>query len=549
MKRIGLKSFILLTVVLALLASAAYHHLFDVRRILSLQPAVLFLIGGLGSLASLVLSFFLQSGRESPFHLSWGDSELRPPGAYTLFVYRQWALCLAKKEERLAWELGPYAFSLIAGLGFVVLGLSILENRSLLLLEHFYHNFTKDYARVCPVEGDHPEMAAPQPEKYGCELVKKAYALGYAKELGDCAEDPLTAEAEVCLDRQWDEPTLHYSYRLVEKFMSGLVAQTQKFNQSLDRAAMEKETLALPDLSKSHAEGFIGETRNSYHIFTDLKAPGRVGEKLWRFLHPNHCQDAIRNLRFSFLEKGRDAGRQLEDALGHLLFNPALGGGADNCRPYTIHWESAPTVCSELLEDSGEALARLRLTAEVERVLERARLEEAFPIAGAPQKVEPKGEVSPPIAAVKGKGERPRMSFHCLITTGPEASSGHIQVGTHTFTVGSAILPKPGADGLLPHQSLMLAVAQAMAPGFSYNNLDRQMPLSVSEERFRQELARGGEALPLAKLEWLRFSDALAGDQWLEHYPRFMEVYPWQPHLAHFVSRFRRAYHQEDKSP
>ncbi|WP_141733811.1 hypothetical protein [Oligoflexus tunisiensis] len=505
MIRIGLKSLVLGLVVTGLITFAGVQRLFDIRRVLSMQPEVLWLIGCLASLISLGLAFFLRSRRESSYHLAIGRHEYRRPGSLPLLTIRSWGIWMGVRDEQPASEFGRFGFPLISGLGLLVFGLIILENRSLVLLQHFYHNMTKNYGPICPKEGE--EITAAKPPKMGCDLVKRAYALGYAKDLGDCADDPAEQDEEICTHRQWDEPPAHYSYRLLQRFVKTLLT---------DSAPLKIDTEKLPELVESHAQGFLGVPRSAIHIFTDLPEPGTWLVKARRRLHPNHCQDELRELRFRMAEQGTEPGAQLEDALSHLLFSPAVGRDANYCRPYIIHWGAQPNTCSELIDKGEAALDTYDLRQSIDTVMKR-----------------PKSLVS----------------FHCLMAAGSSSLQGTLPYVGQNFEVIASTLPAAGTDGIYPSNELFAAVARAFVPDFDYNNMDRTRPLGLSEDRFRSEIARGGDDLMLAKFELLRSSDVLAGDQWVYRYPEYMEVYPWQPHIANFVKRFRKAYRQNEEKP
>lgn len=552
MIRIGLKSLVLGLVVTGLAAYAACQHLFDVRRVLSLQPEVLWLIGCLASLASLGLSYFLRSHSESPYHLAIGREDFRQPGSLPLVSMRGRGLWIGLKDLTPAREFGRFGFPFIAGLGVLIFGLIILENRSLMLLKHFYHNLTKDYGHVCPKEGEEPKSE--KPEKMGCELVRKAFTLGYTKDLGDCAEDDAEKDEVVCMDRQWDEPGAHYSFRLIQRFVRNMIAGTQDLKHSLKKENLSRQLETLPSLADSHAKGFLGVPRTAIHIFTDLPEPGGFVAKMRRRLHPNHCQDELRDLRFRMAEKGEEPGAQLEDTLSHLLFSPAVGKNSYYCRPFMIHWAAAANTCAEIMAQGEAALDTFGIRDSVTAVMERQRLEESHPPPVPQAKPGQQLPGKPPEAeesqASANKKARARVSFHCLMSHGSStATRGTLKLAGQTFTVDAVVLPAPGPDGLFPTHELFAATTQAFVADFNYTNLDRNAPLSLSEDRFRNEIARAGNELMLAKFELLRSSDVLAGDQWVYRYPDFMDVYPWQPHMANFVSRFRRAYQQSEEKP
>src|SRR3712207_2371490 len=117
MIRIGLKSLVLGLVVAGLITFAAVQRLFDIRRVLSMQPEVLWLIGCLASLISLGLAFFLHSRRESPYHLAIGRHEHRRPGSLPLLSVKSFGIWMAVKDERPAREFGRFGFPLMSGLG------------------------------------------------------------------------------------------------------------------------------------------------------------------------------------------------------------------------------------------------------------------------------------------------------------------------------------------------------------------------------------------------------------------------------------------------
>src|SRR6185436_10346329 len=89
--------------------------------------------------------------------------------------------------------------------------------RALELIGRFKRSVTASSASFCPELEAKP--AADDPNAPGCELIRRAYALGYAKDLGDCGVTKArAAAAAVCTLRQRDEPFAHYAWRFFEHF-------------------------------------------------------------------------------------------------------------------------------------------------------------------------------------------------------------------------------------------------------------------------------------------------------------------------------------------
>jgi len=405
---------------------------------------------------------------------------------------------------------------------FVLLGLCAFDNRSLGLMDR-WPGFAGHFC-------DEIETAdsTPRSDAQGCELVRRAYRLGYAKSLGSCAPEDDQVQAAICTLRHRDEPYLHYAWRL-------LASRSQPVFDLFSVAAMRefKERFVkglgrLGVLYQGHKDAISTAPRAVHHLWTNLPDPqgGWLGSATAH--SPVTCQaqtDRIAD-RWNLTQPAGSDSLLLERVLGLLLFDPRYSPIVGVCGEYRIHWNAPVDACARLAEDPGEFLDQSDALASTERVLDRCRR-----------------------AYQMGKECRPErvVSFQCLIQNGPgpERSRKHnftFQGGTFVAAEARFPLPRAGDD-----QAIAMAqrLAALLAPGFYYGRLmSRKSPTRQEEGISFQELFKGGDFL-LSKLEYLRDADPFLGPVELGSRTDLQEVFPYHLHARTFVEVFRRQYQRQ----
>ncbi len=364
--------------------------------------------------------------------------------------------------------------------------------------------------------------APPPPEQAGCALVKRAYALGYAKSLGSCApkqaEAPAAVVAQktpVCERRRLDEPYFHYAYRrLADAF--GALGSTPP-GEAIDHRVTDIRAHLdhAEDLMADVKHAITGSPHASHHLWIDLPDPHPVtlGE---RFTGIPRCSTRVADL--PLWPAITDRSLLVEHVLGQLLFASRFGSTA-SCNDYTIHWNAPHDACAQLAKDPSAFLARDGALAAVRAVLDRRRRQLA--IIELDTKLGRKPPVAPPaVSAI--------VSLQCLSTdraSAPAATSVAIdgeQIAVRELHVAQI---RTDADGPI---DVYLALASLLAGA---DTVGPTAPATLDTSRFM-----------LTHLDDLLDADPFTGARWPLADPALVAVYPFDHHLRAFIDAFRRRY-------
>lgn len=424
-------------------------------------------------------------------------------------------------------ELPPAVHHVVYVLVSLLVFLVPLDNRAIAQLQEPPEATTN--SEFCPAEEGmevEDEAAAPAKKKeikMGCELVYRAYRLGYAKDLGDCADDDDDEEKEVCLKRQLDEPYLHYAWRLVKRKQEGLT-DTGLFDGLGDR--LEEQWDASDSLASELYASTAAAARASHHIFTNLPEPDEDVSGVG-------CLDRFYAMPYVARIEGEEGPSQaLIHVLGQLLFNPAYPPVVGTCREFQVHWDSPRDACLRLATKGAEYLDEVGIDGDVADVLDRRRrLEEIRELPGGDT-----GKELPEPSHI--------TSFQCLMVESgrsAEPVQSEFTFMGASLPVRSMIVPAVAVE---PNGQMALtkAVARLVAPGFGYGRLDSEQAALVDEGDGKVETLVGDPAFMFAKLELLRDTDLFLGHHWLGERGDLLEVYPYHVHLVNFVQRFREHY-------
>lgn len=410
--------------------------------------------------------------------------------------------------------------SAIYVLVFWSVGALTLNNRSVALLADFPRKLSRAGTRYCP-EGPSPR-SADDPNRPGCELVRRAFRLGYADSLGSCEETTREETGEICKLRHRDEPYLHYAWRLLEAAVSGsdVVAHTRSMASSFREQWAHRETRL-----RAHGDALLGAPRASHHLFTNLPSPRRVlTERSRAVLQPDRCEDRFADL--PHLIDTDDPSLMLEHALAQLLFNSRYRPIVGVCREYVVHWNAPVDACARLTAAPVEFLDAQGALDDVRTVVaRRSRMKVVARLAGGPP-------VDRPIQQV--------VSFQCFMSGGPaELKKTEIDLDGRRYPVRR--LGAPVRTGDRGQIELIERLATLLAPGFVYGRL-------VSKQSVGVDPALGSEKMlsharfALTNLDVLGDADVFLGHAWLDERPDLREVYPYHQHVGNFVQLFRSRY-------
>jgi hypothetical protein len=393
-----------------------------------------------------------------------------------------------------AFDLGArLQHALCIGLA-LLLALACINARALGLLDGFRAGLDKKGAIYCP-EPEAQAKAAVDPNLPGCELIRRAFALGYAKSLGQCAPQHQSAAAPPpCTRRQRDEPVLHYAWRLLDKTWTKLHSTTTAKHElavDLGRAG---------ERGRAQVEMLASAPHASHHLWTNLPDPGGA-------FGPRSCEDRYRWMAHRPAPIGeRQSSQVLEHVLAQLLFEGRYEPAAASCREFHVHWNAPLDTCKRLAADPRAVLASA--LSEIDTVVKRQR-------GGS-------------------------VSFQCYFEdVAAPATSMPFQLAGRDFTVDELHVPPSPANAML-YTDRYDAVARLLVRGFHYGALLSEAGIQGTPGGM--QAAFGGNDYLLTRLYGLDAVDIYLEAGFLVTRPDLLEVYPYQRHLRNYVQLFRRQY-------
>jgi hypothetical protein len=497
------------------------------ERLASRGPGTLFLIGCFGVVVGTLMFRFWRLGERSrqAFRFVTGSSP-REPGEGHFVGGEKWRITTVENRGE-ARDLPPPAQHALCVAIALLLALGCLDARALDLLGRF-HRRASESSSYCPEPEEAPKLAMLDPNAPGCELLRRAVALGYATSLGDCEPKKLAAASgapgAVCNRRQRDEPPFHYAWRLLDDFWTRL--KTNAGSGWFDRAGRDFGARAshLGALRAAERQVLASAPRASHHLWTNLPDPGDGA------FEARTCADKYRSMghRPSPLPGPDRPGRVLEHVMAQLLFESRYEPAAGYCREYHVHFGAPPDACERLAQSPQQFLAGAAL-GDIRSVLERRRVGQELAALGAPaQAAEPSSVVS----------------FQCYIEGGaPARRSIAFTLDGQAFTAEELRVPASPKEAML-FVDRYDAVAGLFAKGFHYGNLLSEAGLTESSPTALGASFAGNDYL-LTRLYELDSVDLYLDPAWLAGRPDLLEVYPYQRHLKNFVQTFRRQYRRE----
>lgn len=488
---------------------------------------------GMATLAALVAALATASG-------------LREPSRIALDV-RRGRLAFAPTARGAAWRPRELPVWLARGL----LALALLVAAAATIGEHGVHRLRalmttsqpsgrcKDPTALAVAPSEEPEPPPPPVEQAGCALVRRAYALGYSKSLGTCAEPspvvapraaaPTAPTPAPCERRHSDEPFLHFAWRRWAELVGGLVGAeplagaTQKARDIATRL----EWLEPLTAASGHALGATAHA--SHHLWIQLAAP--VDEAGGWLAPPPHrrCEERYGALPLWPRWRPGQEAAALEHALAQLLF-AARFGTAVTCASYHLHWGAPAESCAALQADPRRFLEAHGAWADVAGVLDRRRraleLRALATRLGEPLPPEP-----PPASAV--------VSLSC-VSLSPELAQPVVEgrtvlvagqeVGVRHLRLPAIALDDAGVLALVARLAELLAGAAVLAP----------RPTTAPVEP--APLGETWASFSLVRLEGLEGADPFSGEVWPLARAELREIYPYHRVLVRFIEDFRRRY-------
>ena len=524
---IGAKTLASVTLLVAVVAAAIALGSFTPEHLAARGARTLLLVGCFGVVVGTLAFRFWRFGEKSRHYFRWTTENATwdlSEGHFLGGERRRFVI--GENRDGEAFDFSPRSRHLVSVLVASVLALAAIGSRAPEQLGAAYERAASATSAFCPEE-EAKKAPVRDPNEPGCELVRRAYALGYAKSLGDCA--PKKGEAGiaarlVCTRRQHDEPILHYSWRLLAGFFDNLHRTTRPgyFKQSLQE--FRRRSSRLASLRRAEGEMLTSAPHAAHHIWTNLPDPkdGAFEEtsctnRYLRLPHrPNPPLGAAR------------ASRVFEQVVAQLLFEATYDNSAGHCREYHVHWGAPPDACERLVARPEAFLEASSALDDVKATLERHRVASDLASLGEPKPPDPSWFVS----------------FSCYMEgAGPERTSTPFSLAGRRFTAEKVRVPPSPPDAAL-YVDRYDAVARLLVSGFHYGNFLSEAGLEQASAGGLQSSFANSDFL-LARAYELESIDIYIDPGWIQDRPDLLDVYPYGRHLKNYVEVFRRQYRRE----
>jgi hypothetical protein len=384
-------------------------------------------------------------------------------------------------------------------------------------------------ARPAPIA-----VAEPVVDEAGCALVKRAFELGYKKDLGSCAPKPakrvspaIQREREVCTKRQLDEPFLHFAWRKVAETASD-ASPVDSAGGWLDEVQIRIDY--VDDLLGDIKHSVTGTPHGAHHVWINLPDPH---PRTWRDRLTGHepCTGRFADLAlWPRWTADTPASTVVEHVLGQLLFATRFGTPA-SCSDYTLHWDAPADACTRLAADPIAFLEEAGALRSIRDVLER-RTHQLALRAIASELGKPATLPEPPPARyiasaacfVVGAGE-PRVSGKAIVIDGESIAMREL----HAPAIRAA---GSGPIDVYTSLALLLGGTRYAGPAATTRDPVAAEPVGALDDA----------SFPLIRLEPLVDADPFTGQRGVMDESELLDVAPIERHLFAFVDAFRRDY-------
>jgi hypothetical protein len=519
-------------------------------------------------------------GEKSVYTFHFAKSKFLPRDANVIFAWKNFSFGVSSHIKTKSFELPSFMRAIFCIGIFVNLAIVTIDNEAFNKLIKFPSDVVQSNLDYCPEKEQDIENI---PTKEGCELIVRAYKLGYAKDLGLCETKKSDPEKmQICKKRRRDEPYIHYMSRLL---LDSIERKIDYFYGNRARKIKDKFDLQLQKLEtlKDYQVYAISAApRASHHVWTDLPYPGNIFIQMYReYFNPNYCIGQFQNQTNTVnLEENdeRQYSKLMEHVYGQLLFNPKSEITVGYCKEYQIHWNSEPDTCERLVDNPKAILQQEGIFPEVELVLKRhdianeiLNLEEEIQ---AIEKTESKslnvknneasfsGEEKPgkktknPIVKrkiakakqnIRNKNEI--VSFQCFMqenASGDKNVESVLSFNDTNFVVRTRYFPI--VEGKGESQITMYnEFAKVLDSRFHYSKLTSRS--DINAELKSSDLPDNNRLLQeptylLSRLEVLNNVDIFLGNNWVLEREDLLKVYPYHVHLQNYVNSFRAIYDQ-----
>ena len=525
----------------------------------------------------LAFYYFWNLGQKSLYTIHLATHKLIPSGVYVIFSYKKYSFGLSTKTKTISSEFPKFIRAFLCIGIFFNLALITLDNSKFIKLEELPEKLAQNDSDFCETKNEETfETSIPE----GCELIMRAYKLGYAKDLGECEPKKIDKkQLKVCLKRRNDEPFLHYAFRQIVTTVDKKTAffEQQKWLNIKKKFDLQLQKLDL--LRKYQAYAISAAPRASNHIWTNLPYPNNYFvEKYREIFRPNACVEEFQNqtntVYLSKGDKNKDS-KLLEHIYGQLLFNPKNKITVGFCKEYKIHWNAPQDICDKLATNPLSVLSQEDILPEIKLLIERHKLtNEILNMDDEIRKLE-KNETTDNIVdtkrlkinnvddhdktkakIVKTKIAKSKqdlrkvnevISFQCLIQdekSRSKVAKKTFSIEENKFTVKTKYFKKLAGKGET-EVALYNELSRLLESNFHYSRLSSRSEISTkssSDEVEENKQLLNKPLYLLSRLEILKNVDIFLGNDWVLDRDDLLEVYPYHVHLQNYVKSFRKIY-------
>jgi hypothetical protein len=546
-----------------------------------------FFIGFFSILFGVGFYSFWNLGEKSIYTIHFAKTRFLAKGVDVIFEHKGFSFGVSSQIKTRSAELTSVTREIFCVGIFLSMALATLDNGGFERLVKFPSEIMQSNTRYCPTKDESIEEAPP---KEGCELIIRAYKLGYAKDLGICEPEKIDPEKmEICEKRREDEPYFYYMTRLLR---SSIEKKMEFFDDGRAQQIRDKFDLQLQELEvlkDYQAYAISASPRASHHIWTNLPYPENdFVQKYREVLQPNYCIGKFQN-QTNTIRIDEDDERQnskiLEHVYGQLLFNPKSRISVGVCKEYKIHWNAEPDVCERLAINPEAVLLEEEVFSEVELVLRRhdianvildldAKIKDIEKVenkplvaqtdageekggaasknAGKSPAKEPKskivtGKIAKDIQQRRKKNEL--VSFQCFMqenAPGDRSLANTLTLKDTEFVVRTRYFPLIESKGE-SQISMYRELSRVLEDRFHYSQLTSRSDVNLKGDSGDGPAKGRGLEEPsflLSRLETLENVDIFLGNSWVLEREDLLGVYPYHVHLQNYVNSFRAEYHE-----
>jgi hypothetical protein len=524
MKAVGLKSLSWLVIFMTMAITLYFMGIVDRELIVNTDFRLAFAIGLLvTSLSGIVFRAF-------DLHEVSGSaliycSPLHPAVGSVLVEYKHHKICLSHNIPIEAYELSSISKRLLVFASLMMMGTATFQFKQLnILLNSGNHHFLgRDH--VCKF--NEKKEKAEQDIRPECRLIMRAFELGYAKDLGNCGKK--ADEKPVFCDLQHeDEPDLHYSYRLFDRFYSSVRNNIGNKDLKLVEEDLKRDAANYQPMMNILLSDINHDPKSAHIIVTSLPNPkGSIAQLFEPLLKKSHCVRWYQKLPNAPVKSQEQMSSYLDHSLGHLLFDTSYANTVAHCDEFEILWGQNEKVCQDLTSHPEATLRQIGMEKNIDRVLKYY------------------DEKSKVRQNLKYRQPSEFLSVNCFSYGGQFS-----EITTKDITFKGVTIPfrwmKLGtvSEGVMPSISFFKSAAMLMAPNFRYGNFQSQASVVVDPSQQVGEELFAADNYHLSRLGFLRDADVFLGSPWIESRADILEVYPYYLHLEHFVEMFRNSYHK-----